>query len=262
MSQPTIQPAEQSVTAVRPTAIRWRVLAWLCSLAAITYIGRIGTIQVREDIETSLHLTPEITAWALFSAFNLSYAIFEIPSGRLGDKLGTRKVLTRIVLCWMAFTALTGAAWNRGSLAAFRFLFGAGEAGAFPNIARASREWFPFGERGVAQGLVWMFARWGGAIAPLLMMVLAYPFGWRIAFMSLGVLGVLWFFGFYAKFRDTPAQDPSTNEAERALIAGTAKEASIPPPLCWSKMLTSPTMWSLSLMYFCSNGGWSFFATW
>src|SRR5260370_24036480 len=135
MRQPTIEPREMSVTAVRPSAIRWRVLAWLCSRAAITYIGRIGTIQVREDIETSLHLTPEITAWALFSAFNLAYAIFEIPSGRLGDKLGPRKVLTRIALCWMAFTALTGAACNPGILAAFRFLFAAGQAGAFPNTA-------------------------------------------------------------------------------------------------------------------------------
>ncbi|HTD24181.1 MAG TPA: MFS transporter [Terriglobales bacterium] len=266
MSQPTVQPADQAVTSVRPTTRRWQILAWLCSLAAITYIGRIGTIQVREDIESSLHLTPDITAWALFSAFNLAYAIFEIPSGRLGDKLGPRKVLTRIVLCWMAFTALTGAAWNRGSLAFFRFLFGAGEAGAFPNIARASREWFPFRERGLAQGLIWMSARWGGAIAPLLMMTLALPFGkpggWRGAFVLMGMLGVIWVWAFYKNFRDTPHEDAKANEAERALIAGGARDTSKPAPLSWSTMLASPTLWSLSLMYFCSNAGWSFFGSW
>jgi MFS family permease len=263
MSQPITQPAEQRpATAVRPTRVRWKVLAWLCSLAAITYVGRVGAIQVREDIEASLHLTPAITAWAFFSAFNLAYALFEIPSGRLGDKLGPRRVLTRIVLCWMTFTALTGAAWDRWSLAFCRFLFGAGEAGAFPNIARASREWFPFAERGLAQGLVWMFARWGGAIAPLLMMVLALPFGWRGSFALMSVLGMIWVWTFYRNFRDTPQQDARVNEAECALIAGTLKDTSKPAPLSWSTMLLSRTLWALSIMYFCSNAGWSFFASW
>src|SRR5215471_4297860 len=180
---------------VRPTRVRWKVLAWLCSLSAITYIGRICIIQVREDIEFSHHITPVLTAYA-FSAFSLAYALFEVPSGWLGDRLGPRRVLARIILCCTLFTALTGAAWNLASLVVFRFLFGAGEAGAFPNISRASREWFPFSERGLAQGLVWMFARWGGAIAPLLIMVLARPFGWRVAFLFMSVLGLVWLWGF------------------------------------------------------------------
>jgi MFS family permease len=104
-------------------------------------------------------------AYAL-AAFSLAYALFEIPSGWLGDKFGPRKILIRIVAFWIVFTALTGAAWGLISLIIFRFLFGVGEAGAFPNIGRASREWFPFSERGLTQGLVWLFARWGGAIAP------------------------------------------------------------------------------------------------
>ncbi len=153
-----------------PTRVRWKVLAWLCSLSALTYVGRVGIIQVQDQIELDLHLTPQKFAYA-FSAFSLAYALFEIPSGWLGDKFGPRKVLIRIVLCWIAFTALTGLAWGLVSLIMFRFLFGAGEAGAFPNISRASREWFPFAERGFTQGMVWLCARWGGAFAPLLMMV-------------------------------------------------------------------------------------------
>ncbi len=152
------------------TGIRWKVLAWLCSLSALTYIARIGIIQVQDRIELDLHLTPQRLAYA-FSAFSLAYAVFEIPSGWLGDRFGPRKVLIRIVLVWTVFTALTGLAWSLASLIMFRFLFGAGEAGAFPNISRASREWFPFKERGFTQGMVWMCARWGGATAPLLMMV-------------------------------------------------------------------------------------------
>src|SRR5215472_6110986 len=132
---------------VRPTRVRWKVLGWLCSLSAVTYIGRICIIQVRPDIEQSLGLTPSSIAYA-FSAFSLAYALCEIPVGWLGDKLGPRKVLIRIALCWAAFSALTGTAWSLVSLVVFRFLFGVGEAGAFPNIARAAREWFPFSERG------------------------------------------------------------------------------------------------------------------
>src|SRR6516225_4365140 len=115
---------------MQPTHVRWKVLGWLCSLAAITYIGRICIIQIRPDIEQSLSLTPATMAYA-FSSFSLAYALFEIPAGWLGDKLGPRKVLTRIVLCWVGFTTLTGAAWSLASLVIFRFLFGVGEAGAF-----------------------------------------------------------------------------------------------------------------------------------
>jgi MFS family permease len=162
----------------------------------------------------------------------------------------------------MTFTALTGAAWDRWSLAGSRFLFGAGEAGAFPNITRAAREWFPFSERGLAQGLIWLFARWGGAVAPLLMMVLALPFGWRGSFVLMSILGLVWVWAFSRSFRDTPQQDSNVNDAERALITGTVKDTSKPAPLSWSAMLSSSTLWALSIMYFCSNAGWSFFATW
>jgi MFS family permease len=246
---------------VRPTRVRWKVLGWLCSLSAITYIGRICIIQVRPDIEQSLGLTPASFAYA-FSAFSLAYALFEIPVGWLGDRIGPRKVLIRIALCWAVFSALTGAAWSLVSLVATRFLFGVGEAGAFPNTARAGREWFPFSERGFTQGLVWMFARWGGAIAPLLIMVLAYPLGWRWGFVFLSVLGLLWVWGFASRFQNTPQEDVTVNEAERMLIAGPVKDASTPSPLSWATMLRSPTLWALSLMYFGSNAGWSFFASW
>jgi ACS family glucarate transporter-like MFS transporter len=241
--------------------VRWKVLAWLCSLSALTYITRIGIIQVQDRIELDLHLTPQRLAYAL-SAFSLAYALFEMPSGWLGDKLGPRKVLIRIVLVWTAFTALTGLAWGLISLIVFRFLFGAGEAGAFPNISRASREWFPFSERGFTQGMVWMCARWGGAVAPLLMMVLAYPFGWRGGFVLMSVLGAVWVWAFQARYKDSPQSDPAVNAAERALILEGRKDAGKPAPLSWMTMLRSPTLWCLSVMYLCSNAGWSFFTSW
>ncbi len=261
LSQAITSLSDPRITREAATRVRWRVLAWLCSFSALTYIGRIGIIQVQERIEFDLHLAPTRLAYA-FSAFSLAYALFEIPSGWLGDKFGPRKILIRIVVFWIVFTALTGAAWGLVSLIVFRFFFGVGEAGAFPNIGRASREWFPFSERGLTQGLVWLFARSGGAVAPLLIAILAYPLGWRIGFLLLSTVGIFWLWGFHAQFRDTPQQDDNVNAAEIAIIAEGRKDAAQSAPLSWPTMLRSSTLWSLSLMYFCSNAGWSFFASW
>ena len=254
--------SEAGPAIAKPTRERWKVLAWLCCLSAFTYVGRIGiSSQIRENIEADLHLVPALTAYAI-SAFALSYALFELPSGWLGDRFGPRRVLTSVVLCWMVFTALTGAAWSLASLVVIRFMVGVGEAGAFPNIARATREWFPYRERGIAQGSVWMMARFGGAFAFPFLLTLTHIFGWRWTFVVVGVIGILWVAFFWARFRDTPAQDPKANDAERALIAERKQETKKPAPLSWSNMLLSPAIWFLLLMYFCSNAGFSFFASW
>jgi MFS family permease len=255
-----------SSSAVRPTQVRFGVLAWLCSLSMITYIDRVCIMQVQGDIQRDLDLTPRQFSWAL-SAFALAYAIFEIPTGWIGDRLGPRKVLARIVLCWLFFTALTGFVGGLVSLIVVRFLFGAGEAGAYPTMARAVRGWFPFAERGRAQGLIWTFGRWGGSLAPMLVVALAYPFdargfvGWRGAFLLLGLLGVVWVAGFTHFYRDTPDDHPAVNDAERRLIVEGSGAAAAPAPLSWAAVLSSPTLWFLTFMYFCSNAGWSFFIT-
>jgi len=252
---------QPALEALPETRVRWRILAWLSSLSALTYVGRVAIIQVQDRIELDLHLTPTRLAYA-FAAFSLAYALFEVPTGWLGDKLGPRKILIRIVVVWIIFTALTGAVWSLPALVIVRFCFGAGEAGAFPNISRASREWFPFSERGLTQGLIWLFARWGGAVAPLLIILLALPFGWRAGFLLLSVLGAIWLWGFAANFRNRPQDDPRLNQAERDLIAGGRSSMMSALPLSWSTMLGSSTLWALSLMYFCSNAGWSFFISW
>ena len=120
-------------------------------------------------------------AW-IFAAFTMAYAAFEIPTGYWGDKMGARRVLIRVVLWWSFFTAATGWVWNFRSLFIVRFLFGAGEAGCFPNIARAFNRWLPRDERVRAQGILWMSARWGGAVAPLLLVLVLQYVNWRRAF--------------------------------------------------------------------------------
>jgi len=140
------------------------VLTFAFLLAVITYLDRICISAAAPFMMEDLHLTV-LQMGAVFSAFTLAYSIFEIPSGWLGDTRGPRLVLTRIVLWWSGFTMLTAAARGFASLLSIRFLFGAGEAGAFPNIARSFSRWFPRRERGTANGVLFLGSRVGGMLS-------------------------------------------------------------------------------------------------
>jgi ACS family glucarate transporter-like MFS transporter len=250
-----------------PTRVRYTVLAWACSLSMLTYIDRVCIKRVEGPMSADLGLEPTQFVW-VYSAFALSYSLCEVPSGWMGDRFGPRKVLIRIVLWWSLFTALTGAvprfdsvAMGLGLLLLVRLLFGMGEAGAYPNMARGLRNWFPYRRRGFAQGLLWMFGRWGGAVAPPLIATLAGLFGWRGAFVAFGVIGAVWVAAFAWFFRDSPKDHPHVNDAERALILDQGREEGPPPPISWRTILSSRTLWLLCAMYLCSNAGWCFFIT-
>src|SRR5262245_24469100 len=146
---------------------RFRVLALATLLAAITYLDRVCISLTAADMMRDLSLS-KVEMGFVFSAFTLAYAIFEIPTGWWGDRIGARKVLTRIVVWWSVFTIATAAAFNKASLALIRFLFGAGEAGAWPNAARVFSRWFPVAERGTAQGIFFMGAHLAGGLTPIL----------------------------------------------------------------------------------------------
>jgi MFS transporter, ACS family, glucarate transporter len=149
------------------TRVRYKVLAFCCALAGVTYLDRVCISVTATSISRDLGLTPVEMSF-VFSAFTLAYGIFEIPTGHWGDRIGTRRVLTRIVAWWSTFTMLTAASFNYASLLAVRFLFGAGEAGAWPNAARTFSRWFPSTERGTAQGIFFMGAHLAGGLTPLL----------------------------------------------------------------------------------------------
>src|SRR5438477_4581298 len=146
---------------------RVRVLALLFFLVVVMYFDRLCIAVAGPRMQRDLAITPSHWGWVI-GAFTLGYALFEIPSGMLGDRIGPRKVLLRIVLWWSAFTALTGAVSSFPLLLLVRFLFGAGEAGAFPNISGSASRWFPATERARVQGLVWGASRLGAVLAPLL----------------------------------------------------------------------------------------------
>ena len=197
--------------------VRYKVLAFGVALGAITYMDRIAISITSKQISHDLGLTDQQMGY-VFSAFTLAYGLFEIPTGWWGDKVGTRSVLMRIVSWWSMFTMLTAGAWNFVSLLAVRFLFGIGEAGAWPNSAKTFSRWFPKSERGRAQGIFFMGAHGGGAYSPLLIAWMLTFLPWRMVFVVLGSVGFVWAFAWYRWFRSEPADHPAVNAAELALI--------------------------------------------
>jgi len=252
---------DSSAVSLRPTRTRHWVLAFAATLAIITYIDRVCIAQAAPDIQRELGLTKAQMGWG-FAAFAWAYALFEIPGGWLGDKSGPRRVLMRVVVWWSFFTAATGWAWNLGSLLVTRFLFGAGEAGCFPNLAKMFTNWLPGDERSRAVGVMWLSARWGGAFTPLLVVWVLSLLSWRQAFGLFGAIGIAWAIWFYHWFRDNPREHPGVNAAEAERLKETEANSAGLVKVPWARLFSSRTVWLLWLQYFCFSYGWYFYITW
>jgi len=230
--------------------VRLGVLLFLCAMSFILYLDRVCMGQALKSIETDLHLERWQTTWVTI-AFTVAYGLFEIPTGRMGDRWGARRVLTRIVVWWSAFTMLTGACWNFTSLLFVRFLFGAGEAGAYPNAARVISRWFPAGERGRVQGLMLAAGQAGASLSPGLTAQIIATLGWRAAFIFFGLVGLIWSLLFWRFFHDHPEQHPRISEAELRTI-GTTNHPSTHSPVPWHLVVRNRTILLLGLIVTCT----------
>jgi len=225
---------------------RRRILLLLIALAIITFLDRISIAVAGPRIQAELHITPERWGWVI-GAFVLAYGIFEVPTGALGDRMGHRRVLSRIVLWWSAFTCLTGMATGFIPLLATRFLFGVGEAGAYPNMSGVIVRWFPVSERARTQGFIWAASRLGGALSPLIVVPLQSAVGWRMTFVVLGAVGVVWALFWRALYNDRPA-------------GGAGDKAPVHANVPWAELLRQRQLWLIFTMYFCyAWGSWFYF---
>jgi len=238
---------------------RHRVLGLLILLFAITYIDRVCISVAGPRIQEDLHIDPVGWGWVT-AMFTLSYGLFEIPTGALGDRIGARRVLTRIVLWWSAFTSLTGAAPNFGFLLAARFCFGAGEAGAFPTASIVTSRWFPPSQRARISGVFLMASQIGGAVAPLIVLPIQMRYGWRAAFYVFGAVGVVWAVAWYRWFRDAPSEQPGVGAAE--LEEARRFEPAPSHGFAWRTAFRSTSMLSLLGACFCYVYVYNFFQTW
>ncbi len=249
------------LTAQRPTHQRYWVIFFAVTLAILAYIDRVAISQAAPYISRDLGFTKQEMG-LVFSAFAAAYALFEIPSGFLADWMGPRRVLIRIVLWWSAFTAFTGTMWNLPSMLVCRFLFGAGEAGCFPTLTKAYTTWLPHRERVRAQGIMWTFARWGGAFTPPLFLFVFGFMSWRWAFVLFGSLGLVWLAVFMLWYKDNPKDNPKVNSAELSLLRGAEELAGGHTDMPWGKLVRSRTVILLWVQYFLLSFPWYFYITW
>ena len=241
----------EAPTRPRPTHTRFVVLTFVVGAYMITYMDRVNLASAVPVIQKDLGFSMITIGW-IFATFRWGYALFQIPGGWLGDRIGGRRALALVVVWWSAFTSLTAFAWNAISMALCRFFFGMGEAGAFPIATRSLSAWILPTERGFAQGVTHAASRLGAALTPALVVLIMVHFGWRVPFILFGILGLFWAVAWYWYYRDTPADHRFVNAAERHRIENSvgvrhASARAVP----WRLILLSPSIWTLSLMYFC-----------
>ena len=233
-----------------PTRVR-HVILWLTVAAyMITYMDRVVIASAVPSIQEEFGFSMVTTGWIL-AAFRWGYSLFQIPGGWLGDRIGPRRALTLIVTWWSTFTSLTAAAWSAASMMVIRFLFGMGEAGAFPIATRSLSRWMLPSERGFAQGVTHAGSRLGAALTPTLVVFIIATWGWRAAFIGFGSLGVVWSAVWFWYYRDTPTEHNGANKAERELIARSlgGARSRVTRSVPWRAILANRNLWTVSAMY-------------
>jgi sugar phosphate permease len=252
----------------RTGTARWFVLLLISLMYLVTYLDRANISTVAPVIAKEFGIGT-IEMGFIFSACVWSYALFQIPGGWLGDRFGPRRMLTGIVTYWSVMTALTAAASGLASFAAIRFLFGIGEAGAFPVATRAMQLWFPPRERGLVQGVSHSASRLGAAISPPIVVAIVTTLGWRWVFYICAAIGILWAVLWFFTYRDMPEHQPSVTRDELAYIRGTDERGEILPPrienmehLPWGILFRSSSMWALMCAYFTAAYCGFIFLSW
>lgn len=263
---------------IRPSKVRWKVIAILALIAALTYLDRLNLSIAGKYIQDEFSFNTETMGWIL-SSFVLGYALFQVPCGRLGDRFGPRRLIAFAILWWSVFTAATGLAADlpvtrwvgvAGSFILLRILIGVGEAAVFPNGNKVIALWIDAEHRGLANSLVFAGIGAGGVVTPIFIADAMQRWGWRSTFYICGVLGVIVAVGWLLYFRDRPEDHSKVNAAELDLIRRTRAARDTPSghsnpaaQRCpWRKILRSGTVWSLLISYFCIGYPAYIFYTW
>lgn len=231
-------------------------------LTVLLYIDRACISAAKDEISADLGFSLTQFGWVM-ATFTLGYALFQVPSGKLADKYGPRGVIGGIVLIWSVLTAATGMAWNYVSMLIIRFFFGAGEAGAFPGLAKVVFNWFPVKERGIVQGINFSGSRLGAAFALPLVAWMITKVGWQTSFFIFGGIGIVFAILWYLIFKNKPEESKTIGEKEKNyILENRQKAAAKPESLPFSTILRSGKVWLTMVQYICSNFTFYFTLTW
>jgi sugar phosphate permease len=240
----------------RPSRARYCVLVLSFIVGLVMFLDRACMGSATPIIMRDFHLDKITMGWSV-SAFNWTYALFQIPGGWLADRFGSRIVLTAAIMWWSVFTAATGGAFSAASLAVTRGLFGMGEAAAWPAASRSLLRWLPVDQRAFGQGFQHSGSRLGAAFAPTMVVFLIARSSWRAVFYIFGLAGILVAIAWYLYYREFPQDHFGVNREELRMLEGALRaypktRAAVP----WRRILRSRDLWCLSLTYFCY--GWVF----
>ena len=240
---------------------RHRALSFLAVLSVLTYLDRVCISVAGPRIQTEFGLSPQQWGWVT-GAFALSYALFEIPGGDLADRWGARAVLSAMVLWWSAFTTLTGVVTSLGALVVVRFLFGIGEAAAYPSASSIVFRWFPAVERGRAWAVVLLSGQLGGVLAPLLVVPVQAHFGWRSSFFVFGVFGVVWAVAWWRSHRNHPEEASGVSAQELTELGPPQAEDATCRGIPWRAIAANRSIWALMGSAFAYLYAYYFFLFW
>jgi MFS transporter, ACS family, glucarate transporter len=234
----------------RPTRVRHTILGLVVLAYFITYLDRVLLSNALPVIQKQFGFTL-VTLTLIQSCYQWGYALFQIPGGWFGDRMGPRIAMASVVVWWSVFTIITGFSFSVTMLMVCLFLIGFGEAGAFPIANRALSRWMLPGERGFAQGATHAGSRLAGALTPVLVASLIAAYTWHAPFFLFGVIGIVWAAVWFWYYRDVPSEHGSVNAGERDKIVAALGHVKGRPPIPWKLILGSRQMWTVAGMYFC-----------
>ena len=251
------------MTATMASKQRFLLVLLLFLHTVNTYMDRVCISAAKGAMQADINgLTDQMMGY-VFGIFAVGYALFQIPAGWFSDRAGPRRALTIVVIIWSIFTALTGAVFTAISLLVVRFLFGVGEAGAYPGATRALYSWLPAKERGIGQGIFHSGARVGAAISLVLMPIVISWIGWRSTFIANGIIGLVWAVVWWLWYRDEPSEHAATNEAEVALIRrGIEEQEDTHRSIPYIQIVTSANVLLAMFQYASSNITFFISITW
>ncbi|MBP8792423.1 MAG: MFS transporter [Lutibacter sp.] len=195
--------------------------------------------------------------------FMIAYGFSQLFSGKLYDKIGTRKGFVVSVLLWGTADALTSLAKGKVSLTGFRMMLGLGEAGPWPGATKSNAEWFPQKERAFAQGLFGAAASIGSILAPIVILMLYISIGWKMTFVVVGSLGILWLIPWLIINKKGPKEHSWITEEEREYILSNQPESQVVNEVgkTWGELLSNKKNYSVILGRFFLDPIWWMFVT-
>lgn len=236
------------------------VLLMVCLMYALTYIDRINVNTAGPVFQKELHLNTYQLGW-VFSAFGWAYLCLQVSGGWLSDRFGARRALTVCGIIWAGATIMTGLVGSFAAMLVARVILGLGEGATFPTATRALSDWFPPGKRGFSQGLTHAFARLGNFLTPPMVAYLIKISSWRMSFVVLGGISLLWTIVWWFYFRDNPTEHHGITQQELARLPDyVARKEKRKEPVPWGALIKR--MWPVTVVYFCY--GWTLwlYLTW